>query len=109
MKQAWRMKGHNEDNEEVNDVDNNSMGLETSLGTVKDKRSLVRKQRCYEYRKTAALARQMIGDNGSNVALPQTSNICTDKRRNNGGREVAREYAAEKQWWQWLTMADRNF
>ncbi len=37
MKQAWRIKGHNNDNEEVNDVDNNSVGLETSLGTVKDK------------------------------------------------------------------------
>jgi hypothetical protein len=47
MKQAWRIKGHNNDNEEDNAVDNNSVELETSLGTAKDKRSLVGKQRCY--------------------------------------------------------------
>jgi hypothetical protein len=52
MKQAWRIKGHNEDDEEVNDVNNDSVGLETSLGTVKDKQSLVGKQRCYECKKT---------------------------------------------------------
>ncbi len=44
MKQAWRIKGHDKDNEKVNDVDENSMGLETSLDTAKDKRSLVGKQ-----------------------------------------------------------------
>jgi hypothetical protein len=48
MKQAWRIKGHSNDNEEDNNVDNNSVGLGTSLGTVKDKQSLVGKQRCYE-------------------------------------------------------------
>ncbi len=52
MKQAWRIKGHDNDNEEDNDVDNGSVGLETSLGTVKDKRSSVGKQRCYECGKT---------------------------------------------------------
>jgi hypothetical protein len=51
MKQAWCIKGHNNDNEEDNDVDNNSM-VETSLGTVKDKQSLVKKHRRYECRKT---------------------------------------------------------
>jgi hypothetical protein len=37
MRKAWCIKGHDNDNEEDNDVDNNSVGLETSLGTVKDK------------------------------------------------------------------------
>ncbi len=37
MTKAWRIKGHNNDNEEDNDVDDNNMGLEISLGTVKDK------------------------------------------------------------------------
>jgi hypothetical protein len=37
MKHAWRIKGHNDDNEEDNDINDNSGGLETSLGTVKDK------------------------------------------------------------------------
>ncbi len=52
MKQAWCINGHNNDNEEDNDVNNNSVGLETSLGTVKDKQSLVGKQICYECGKT---------------------------------------------------------
>jgi hypothetical protein len=52
MRKAWCIKGHDNDNEEDNDVDNNSVGLETSLGTVKDKQSLVRKQKCYECGKT---------------------------------------------------------
>jgi hypothetical protein len=52
MKQVWRIKGHNEEDEEVNDVNDNSLGLETSLGTVKDKQRLVGKQRCYEYGET---------------------------------------------------------
>jgi hypothetical protein len=46
MKQAWSIKGHDDDDEEDNDVDNDSVGLETSLGTDKDKQSLVGKQRC---------------------------------------------------------------
>jgi hypothetical protein len=33
--------------EEDNDVDNESVGLETSLDTVKDKQSLVGKQKCF--------------------------------------------------------------
>jgi hypothetical protein len=37
MKQAWCIKGHINDNEEDNDVNNDSVGLETSLGTVKNK------------------------------------------------------------------------
>jgi hypothetical protein len=53
MKQVWHIKGHDDDNEEDNDVNKDSVGLETSLGTVKDKQSLVeRKQRCYECGKT---------------------------------------------------------
>jgi hypothetical protein len=52
MKQVWRIKGHDKDDEEVNDIDNDSVGLETSLGTVKDKQSLVGKQICYECSKT---------------------------------------------------------
>jgi hypothetical protein len=54
MKQVWRIKGYHDDNEEDNDVDNDSAGLETSLGTVKDKQSLIGKQRCYECGKTDA-------------------------------------------------------
>ncbi len=56
MKQAWRIKGHNNDNEEDNDVNNNSMGLETLLGTVKDKQSSIGKQRCYECGKTGHMS-----------------------------------------------------
>jgi hypothetical protein len=52
MKQVWCIKGHNNDNEDDNDINDNSMGLETSQGTVKDKQSLVGKQRCYECGKT---------------------------------------------------------
>jgi hypothetical protein len=52
MKQVWRIKGHTDDNEEDNDVNDDSMGLDTSLSTVKDKQSLVGKQRCYECGKT---------------------------------------------------------
>jgi hypothetical protein len=52
MKQAWRIKGCDDDNEEDIDIDDDSVGLETSLGTVKDKRSLIGKLRCYECRKT---------------------------------------------------------
>jgi hypothetical protein len=37
MRKAWHIKGHDNDNKEDNDVDNDSVGLETSLGTVKDK------------------------------------------------------------------------
>ncbi len=52
MKQAWRIKGHDDDDEEDNDINNNSVGLKTLLGTVKDKQSLVGKLRCYECGKT---------------------------------------------------------
>ncbi len=37
MRMVWRIKGHNDDDIEDNDFHNNSVGLETSLGTVKDK------------------------------------------------------------------------
>ncbi len=43
----WQIKGHNNDNNEDNDVNDDNVGLETSLGTVKDKQSLVRKQKCF--------------------------------------------------------------
>jgi hypothetical protein len=36
MIKLWRIAGYNDDNEEHNDIDNDSMGLETSLGTIKD-------------------------------------------------------------------------
>jgi hypothetical protein len=52
MKHAWRIKGHNNDNEEDSDLEDNSVGLKNSLGTVKDKQSLVGKQRCHECGKT---------------------------------------------------------
>jgi hypothetical protein len=48
------------------------------------------------------------GDNGGNKALLQTRNVGSDKRRDNGGQEVAREYAAEKKRWQRLPMADKT-
>jgi hypothetical protein len=52
MRKAWHIKGHNNDGKEDNDADNDSMGLETSLGTVKDKQSLVGKQKCFNCRRT---------------------------------------------------------
>ncbi len=52
MRKAWRIKGHDNDDKEDNDVNNDSVGLETSLGTVKDKQSLVRKQKCFDCGKT---------------------------------------------------------
>jgi hypothetical protein len=52
MKKVWRVKGHDNDDVEDNDVDNNSMRLETSLGTVKDKQSLDGKQKCFNCSKT---------------------------------------------------------
>ncbi len=45
MRKAWHIKGYNNDNKEDKNVNNDSVGLETSLGTVKDKQSLVRKQK----------------------------------------------------------------
>ncbi len=42
-----------------------------------------------------------------NKALLQTSNVDSDKRRNNGRREATREYAGEKKPWHWLEMADK--
>ncbi len=47
-RKALRIKGHNIDDEEDNDVEDNNMGLEASMGTVKDKQSLVGKQKCFE-------------------------------------------------------------
>jgi hypothetical protein len=40
MRKVWHIKGYDNDNEEDNGIDNDSMGLETSLGTVKDKQAL---------------------------------------------------------------------
>jgi hypothetical protein len=50
MRKVWRIKGHDNDNKEDDDINNDSMGLETSLGTVKDKQSLVRKK-CFNCEK----------------------------------------------------------
>jgi hypothetical protein len=48
MRKAWHIKGHNNNNKEDNaDVNNGSVGLETSLGAVTDKQSLVGKQKCF--------------------------------------------------------------
>jgi hypothetical protein len=52
MRKTWRIKGHDKDNKEDNDVNIDSMGLKTSLGTVKDKQSMVGKQECFNCRKT---------------------------------------------------------
>ncbi len=46
MTKAWHIKDHDDDNKEDDDINDDSMGLETSLGTVKDKQSLVGKQIC---------------------------------------------------------------
>jgi hypothetical protein len=40
MRKVWCVKGHNDDNVEDDDVNNDSVGLEISLGTVKEKQSL---------------------------------------------------------------------
>jgi hypothetical protein len=48
MRKVWRINGNDNNNETDDDVNNDIMGLETSLGTVKDTRSLVGKQKCYE-------------------------------------------------------------
>jgi hypothetical protein len=49
MRMAWHIKGHkDEDEEEDNDINNDSRGLETSLGTVKDKQSLFGRQKCFK-------------------------------------------------------------
>jgi hypothetical protein len=37
MRNLWRIAGHDNDDKEDDDVDNDSMGLKTSLGTVRDK------------------------------------------------------------------------
>ncbi len=47
MRKSWQIKGHNNDNKEDNDIEDDSVGLETSLGIVKDKQSLVGKQKCF--------------------------------------------------------------
>jgi hypothetical protein len=49
MRKMWCIKGHNNDDKEDNDVDNDSMGLETSLG---NKQSLDMKQKCFYCGKT---------------------------------------------------------
>jgi hypothetical protein len=48
MRKLQRIPGHDNDNEEGNGVKDDSVGLETSLGTVKDKQSLVGKQKCFD-------------------------------------------------------------
>jgi hypothetical protein len=40
MKQVWHIKGHDDDDKGDNDINNNSVGLEILLGTVKDKQKL---------------------------------------------------------------------
>jgi hypothetical protein len=48
MRKAWRIKGHDNDQEEDNDANNDILGWETSLGTVKDRQSSVRKKKCFD-------------------------------------------------------------
>jgi hypothetical protein len=48
-------------------------------------------------------------DESIGKALPQMSNVGSDKRCDDNGQEVAREYATEKKWRWWLAMADKNF
>jgi hypothetical protein len=43
MRKLWLIKGHNYGDEEDDDINNDSVWLEISLGTVKDKQSLVGK------------------------------------------------------------------
>jgi hypothetical protein len=52
MRKAWCIKGNDNDNKEDNDINNDSVGLETSLGTVKDRQSLAWKQKCFNCGKT---------------------------------------------------------
>jgi hypothetical protein len=52
MRKVWCIKGSDNDDKEDNDINNDSVGLETSLGTVKDKQSLVGKQKCFNCGKT---------------------------------------------------------
>ncbi len=47
MRNMWHVKGLNDDNKEDDEINNDSMELETSLGTVRDKQSLDGKQKCF--------------------------------------------------------------
>jgi hypothetical protein len=47
MKKMWRIVGHNDDNVEVDDNNDDSTGLETSLGAVKRKQSSIHKKKCF--------------------------------------------------------------
>ncbi len=47
MRKSWRIKGHNNDDDKDDDIKDDSVGLEISLGTVKGKKSLVRKHKCF--------------------------------------------------------------
>ncbi len=47
MRKLWCIKGHDDEDKEDDDIDNDSGGLETPLGTVKDKQCLVGKQKCF--------------------------------------------------------------
>ncbi len=47
MRKSWWIKGHDDGNKEDGDIKDDSVGLKTSLGTVKDKQSLVGMQKCY--------------------------------------------------------------
>ena len=47
-------------------------------------------------------------DDGNDKTQPQTSDVSSDKRCNDGAQKVAREYAAGKKWQGQLTLADGN-
>jgi hypothetical protein len=78
MRKAWHIKGQGNNNEEDNDIDNDSVGLKTSLGTVKDKQSLVGKQKCFDCGKTGH----------------RSANILTKKRKDNWKRLALRQMQA---------------
>ncbi len=47
MKKTWRSAGHTNDDNKDNDNNDDSVGLETSLGTVKHKQSCIDNKKCF--------------------------------------------------------------
>jgi hypothetical protein len=66
-----------------------------------NERRLIREGDDEGCRQESAALTDTRGYNGSKKALPQASNVSSDKRHGDGGQEVAREYATEKKrrWW----------
>jgi hypothetical protein len=72
MKKMWQIAGHNNDNREDNDNNNDSVGLETSLGTVKHKQSSIHKKKCFYCSKKG-----------------HRSSLCTTRKRREGQKNPA--------------------